>query len=104
MIEPGINDSLVDFKRLFETASSPLDYTNSIYLYYIELLRITEFVDQLVFKNLDDSEFKGIISKTQHSYLIHASIQDIPNIIRDFGENNIAVYQVIKLAKIRAIA
>ena len=97
------NHDLIGYKQLFETANSPSDYTNSIYLFYIELAKITELEDQLVDKNLDHSEHKGIISKTPNSYLLHASIQDIPNIVRDFLLNNLAVYQIVRLSKIRAV-
>ncbi len=96
----GDQDS-IDYQQLFETSNSPSDYTNSIYLFYIELAEITELTEYLVVKHLEHSDHKQIINRTPISYLLYASIQDIPNIVRDFGINNIAVYQIVRLSKIR---
>jgi hypothetical protein len=94
------NEDTLDYKQLYKTSNSPRDYSNSIYLFYIELGEITELTDRLVLKYLEPSKNSGIINKTQTSYFIHACIQTIPDIIKDFGINNIGVYQIIRLSKI----
>lgn len=97
------NKNLMDYKQVYNTSNSPRDYSDSIYLFYIELGEITELTDRIILKYLDHNEHRGIINKTQTSYFIHACIQNIPDIIRDFGINNIGVYQVIRLSKILTI-
>ncbi|RYY52445.1 MAG: hypothetical protein EOO09_21415 [Chitinophagaceae bacterium] len=92
-----------DYRYLYLVAGTPKDYSNSIYQFYIELAEITELTDELVTSRLDHSEYCQVISKTPTSYLLHACIQDIPDLIRDFGANNIAVYQVIRIAKILSL-
>lgn len=94
------NEDSLDYKQLFMSSNSPRDYSNSIYLFYIELGEISELTDRLILKYLNHSENGEVINKTLTSYFIHAHIQNIPEIIRDFGINNIAVYQVVRLSKI----
>lgn len=93
----------INYQELFSTSDSPADYSNSIYLFYIELAQITEQTDRLVLQCLEHSKRKQIVNRTSISYLIYASIQDIPNLVRDFGVNNIAVYQVIRLSKMHGL-
>lgn len=46
------NQDSLHYQQLFKTSNSPADYTDSIYLFYIELAQITELTDQLVLYSL----------------------------------------------------
>ena len=78
-----------------EEIGTPKDYTDDIYKVYFEVADIEEKIF-----NILKTYSSTAVEKLTHGYEAVLHIQIVPDIIREISSHNIAIYQVIRYAKL----
>ena len=93
-----------DAEPPYETleTGTPLDYTSDMYKVYFEVCEHDGIVLKLLTEFLGEEKASGITTLA-HGYELELPIQVIPEIVKVLGQNNIAVYQVVRYAKTNRI-
>ena len=78
---------------------TPRDYTGDLYRVYFEVGEFENSAQKILSKYLGTDDPDKII-KLAHGYEVELPIQCVPDIVRELAQANIAVYQVIRFAKI----
>ncbi|MEZ8093094.1 hypothetical protein L4D00_08050 [Photobacterium swingsii] len=79
--------------------STPLDYTTDMYKVYFEVRDHDGKAYAIIAAFVGDDRV-DTITRLAHGYEVPLPIQCIPDIVRMLAEHNIAVYQVIRYAKL----
>jgi hypothetical protein len=77
---------------------TPLDYTSDIYKVYFEVSDSDNVVHQILSEFVGSARKKNIV-RLSHGYEIELPIQCVPDVVRLISLQNIAIYQVIRYAK-----
>ena len=89
-----------DAEPAYETLEigTPLDYTSDIYKVYFEVIDNDNVVLQILSEFLGSDRKKTIV-RLPHGYEIELPIQCVPDVVRLISLQNIAIYQVVRYAK-----
>ena len=84
-----------------ETAEigTPKDYTDDLYLIYFEVGEYQGKARKILESYLGE-ERKASIQTLAHGYIVEIALQNTPDIVKRLADENIAVYQVNRFAKI----
>jgi len=86
----------------YETSEigTPLDYTSDLYRFYFELSEYNGSAKKVIMSFLGGERSESLIT-LKHGYEVDLPIQCVPDIIRELIKKcNIAVYQVVRYAKV----
>ncbi|PBJ12203.1 hypothetical protein [Flavobacterium sp. ACN6] len=83
-----------DYKQLINNIGTPNEYSDSLYLVYIELYKADAELGKVI------SEHSKIVSELEFGYICEANMQDIPEIARSLSLKNHAIYQIVRLEKL----
>ena len=85
----------------YETSEigTPLDYTEDLYRFYFEI-RDTNGVAERALKSFLGSEHAKRLHRLTHGFEMDLPIQSVPDLIRILSGENIAIYQVVRYAKV----
>lgn len=83
-----------EYEQLLKNIASPLDYSEGLYLVYVELFHTNAEMYNII------SEHVTIIKELEFGYLCEAHMQAIPEIARSLSLKNHAVYQIVRLVKL----
>ncbi|OXA86762.1 hypothetical protein [Flavobacterium hibernum] len=84
----------VEYDSLLQKVTSPLDYSEDLYLLYVEVAKTTSDIKEIILKHAN------VTTELEFGYLCEAHMQAIPEIARSLSFENHAIYQIIRLAKI----
>ncbi|KIO54236.1 hypothetical protein IW18_03440 [Flavobacterium hibernum] len=79
---------------MLQKVTSPLDYSEDLYLLYVEVAKTTSDIKEIILKHAN------VTTELEFGYLCEAHMQAIPEIARSLSFENHAIYQIIRLAKI----
>jgi hypothetical protein len=82
-----------DYELLLKNADTPLDYSEAVYLVYVEVALKTKAISEII------SEHAKIMTQLEFGYLCEAHMQAIPEIARSLSLKNHAIYQMVRLSK-----
>ena len=90
-----------DAESPYETSEigTPKDYTDDLYLVYFEIGENQERAKALL-ERFFGADHKENIQVLPHGYIIDIALQSIPEIVKRLVDENIAVYQVNRFAKV----
>ncbi|MEA3336700.1 MAG: hypothetical protein U9R25_12370, partial [Chloroflexota bacterium] len=77
---------------------TPKDYTDDLYLVYFEVGEYQERAKAILESYLGEDR-KVSIRTLAHGYIVEIALQSTPDIVKRLVDENIAVYQVNRLAK-----
>jgi len=85
----------------YETSEigTPLDYTEDLYRFYFEI-RDTNGVAERALNSFLGSEHAKRLHRLTHGFEMDLPIQSVPDLIRILLGENIAIYQVVRYAKV----
>jgi hypothetical protein len=83
-----------NYDFLIKSIASPLDYSEGLYLVYIELYQTNDELREII------SEHGTIINELEFGYLCEVHMQGIPEIARSLSLKNHAVYQIVRLVRL----
>jgi len=85
----------------YETSEigTPLDYTEDLYRFYFEI-RDTNGVAERTLNNFLGGEHAKRLHRLTHGFEMDLPIQSVPDLIRILSGENIAIYQVVRYAKV----
>ena len=85
----------------YETSEigTPLDYTEDLYRFYFEI-RDTNGVAERALKSFLVSEHAKRLHRLTHGFEMDLPIQSVPDLIRILSGESIAIYQVVRYAKV----
>jgi hypothetical protein len=85
----------------YETSEigTPLDYTEDLYRFYFEI-GDTNGVAERALKSFLGSEHAKRLHRLTHGFEMDLPIQSVPDLIRILSGENIAIYQVVRYAKV----
>ncbi|MGI9571435.1 MAG: hypothetical protein ACR2PH_17215 [Desulfobulbia bacterium] len=78
---------------------TPLDYTEGLYRFYFEV-QDTDGSAEEIFKKFLGPNRVGCLVRLGHGYELELPIQCAPDVVRRLAKKNIAVYQVVRYAKV----
>jgi hypothetical protein len=84
----------INFDLLLKNAGTPKEYSDDLYLVYIELYKTTKSIKKLISNHCE------IISELEFGYICKVHMQGIPEIARSLALKNHAIYQIVRLSKI----
>lgn len=82
------------YEQYIKNIGSPKDYSDGIYLVYVELYKTGKAVKKII------SKHAKVTKELEFGYLCEAHMQAIPEIARSLALKNHAVYQVVRLVKL----
>lgn len=77
-----------------KTIGTPKEYSDGLYLVYIELFEANETLRKII------SKHGKITTELEFGYICEVNMQGIPEIARSLALENHAVYQIVRLAKV----
>lgn len=77
-----------------KTIGTPKDYSNGLYLVYIELFEANDTFREIISKHCK------IRTELEFGYICEAHMQAIPEIARSLSLKNHAIYQMVRLGKV----
>jgi len=77
--------------------ATPKDYTSDYYKFYFELMDYKNIAYEILLLFTNDK-----IIKLSYGYEVILNIQMIPDIVKEIASKNIAIYQIIRYAKIKS--
>jgi len=80
---------------MIKSLGSPRDYSSNVFETYFEFYSRTNDIKSII------NKYCTIVKEVDLGYITHCEMQKIPEIIRDLAQNNHAVYQVVRIAKIK---
>jgi hypothetical protein len=85
----------------YETSEigTPLDYTEDLYRFYFEI-RDTNGVAERALNRFLGREHAKCLHRLTHGFEMDLPIQSVPDLIRILSGENIAIYQVVRYAKV----
>lgn len=83
-----------DHDLFFKTIGTPKEYSDGLYLVYIELYKTNDVFKKII------SKYCKITAELEFGYMCEVNMQSIPEIVRSLALKNHAVYQIVRLAKI----
>ena len=85
----------------FETKEigTPLDYTEDLYRFYLEVRDIDGNVEKLLREFLGTTQAEQL-QRLTHGFELTLPIQCAPEIVRLLAAENVAVYQIVRYAKV----
>jgi len=85
----------------YETSEigTPLDYTEDLYRFYFEI-RDTNGVAERTLNSFLGGEHAKRLHRLTHGFEMDLPIQSVPDLIRILLGENIAIYQVVRYAKV----
>lgn len=83
-----------DYELLLKNAATPLDYSEGVYLVYVEVALKTTAISEII------SEHAKIMTELEFGYLCEAHMQAIPEIARSLSLKNHAIYQIVRLVRL----
>lgn len=83
-----------DYDSFFKNLSTPLDYSEGLYLVYVEVPVVNNAISAII------SKHAKITSELEFGYLCEAHMQAIPEIVRSLSLENHAIYQIVRLVKL----
>lgn len=88
----------------YETSEigTPKDYTNDLYQVYFEVGEHEGRAKKILESYLGEPR-KGSIIALTHGYIVEIALQCTPDIVKRLADENIAVYQVNRIAKIDGV-
>ena len=78
---------------------TPRDYTSDMYRFYFEVGEHAGKARNIITNFLGEERAKTLIA-LPHGYEMDLPIQCVPDLLRDLVQANIAVYQVVRVAKL----
>jgi len=78
-----------------EEIGTPKDYTDDRYKFYFEVRDFNNVV-----KNILTNYSHEVIKELSHGYEAILNIQMVPDIVKEILSHNIAIYQVVRYAKL----
>lgn len=84
-----------DYNILIKDIGTPLDYSEGLYLVYVEVPKRTDEIAAII------SKHSKIVSELEFGYLCESHMQGIPEIARSMSLENHAIYQIVRLVKLR---
>ena len=90
-----------DARPPYETSEigTPRDYTDDLYRYYFEVGEIDGRAERILREYLGEARAAGL-KRLTHGFELVAPLQSAPDIVRQLAQANIAVYQVVRYAKV----
>ncbi|MEP4149440.1 MAG: hypothetical protein ABJL54_19625 [Halioglobus sp.] len=90
-----------DAKPPFETTEigTPLDYTEDLYRFYLEVRDTDGQVERLL-RDFVGSTQAEQLQRLTHGFELTLPIQCVPDIVRLLTNENIAIYQIVRYAKV----
>lgn len=86
----------IDDDLLARSIGSPKEYSEGLYLVYIELYKTNDVFREIISKHCT------ITTELEFGYLCEVNMQSIPEIIRALSLENHAVYQIVRLVKLNS--
>lgn len=83
-----------DYDSFFKNLSTPLDYSEGLYLVYVEVPVLNNAISTII------SKHAKITSELEFGYLCEVHMQAIPEIARSLSLENHAIYQIVRLVKL----
>lgn len=83
-----------DYAHFAKTVATPLDYSEGLYLVYLELARTNKTLHKLI------SKHATITKELEFGYLCEVHMQVIPEIVRSLSAKNHGIYQIVRLVKL----
>ncbi|MDC5853789.1 hypothetical protein [Vibrio europaeus] len=77
------------------THGTPRDYSQAVYQVYFEVGEWQETAFK-VLASFVGPEASGSIQRLEFGYVLALPIQSIPEVVRQFCQHNIAVYQIVR--------
>lgn len=79
---------------LLKTIGTPMEYSDGVYLVYIELYQTNNTLSKII------SKHAKITTELEFGYICEVNMQEIPEIARSLALKNHAIYQIVRLAKV----
>ena len=88
----------------YETSEigTPLDYTEDLYRFYFEI-RDTNGVAERALNRFLGNEHAKRLHRLTHGFEMDLPIQSVPDLIRILSDESIAIYQVVRYAKVEGV-
>ncbi|MFM7220231.1 MAG: hypothetical protein ACKO21_08475 [Nodosilinea sp.] len=83
----------------FAVAGTPRDYTESLYRFYFEVGEYNNLARTVIADFLGPEKAKHIVKLT-YGYEFDLPIQCVPEVARKLLQQNIAIYQIVRFAKV----
>lgn len=83
-----------EYDSLLPKLISPLDYSEDMYLVYVEVAKTTSVIKKII------SKHAKVNTELEFGYLCEAHMQAVPEIARSLSLGNHAIYQIIRLVKL----
>ena len=85
----------------FETneIGTPLDYTEDLYKFYLEVRDMDGKVERLLRDFLGTTQAEQL-QRLPHGFELTLPIQCVPDIVRLLTRENVAIYQIVRYAKV----
>jgi hypothetical protein len=83
-------------------AGTPRDYSEDLYRFYFELVDCSGLAKRIIMDFLGEKHSKSLIDLAD-GYEFDMPIQCAPEIVRMLARENVAVYQVVRLAKTNGV-
>lgn len=83
-----------DYDSFLKNLATPLDYSEGIYLVYVELAVTNNSINKIISKHCK------IIKELEFGYLCESHMQAIPEIARSLSAKNHAIYQMVRLVRL----
>ena len=94
-----MNSSNADPPYEISEIGTPLDYTEDLYRFYFEIID-TNGVAERALNSFLGSEHAKRLHRLRHGFEMDLPIQSVPDLIRSLSGENIAIYQVVRHAKV----
>jgi replication fork clamp-binding protein CrfC len=78
-----------------EVIGTPRDYSDNRYRVYFEVAEVEDQVLQIL-----RAYSQGPVERLTHGYEAVLPLQSVPEVVREISARNIAVYQVVRYAKL----
>jgi hypothetical protein len=78
---------------------TPKDYTESLYRFYFEVGEYNDLAKTIIADFLGTEKDSDLVS-LPHGYELNLPIQCVPDLVRKLLEGNIAIYQIVRFAKV----
>jgi len=90
-----------DARPPFDTSEigTPLDYTEDLYRFYFEIPNVDGSAERLLNSFLGTAH-AAQLQRLTHGFELVLPIQSVPDIIRLLTRDNIAIYQIVRYAKV----
>ena len=88
----------------YETSEigTPLDYTEDLYRFYFEIRDTNGVAERALNRFLGDGHAKRL-HRLAHGFEMDLPIQSVPDLIRILSDESIAIYQVVRYAKVEGV-